>query len=97
MGKTIYLTESQFDALMERQMINESLGSILEKVAAGVLSVYVACAMVNGCKSLPEIEKQRMIQRIEQAAPNQDSDLLNNIGWIPQTFRAIGAAYQTKQ
>lgn len=82
MGKKIYLTEAQFDALMEQQMLNESIGSILEKVAAGVLSVYVACAMVKGCKSLPEIEKNKMLQQIEQVAQNagaQASNVLDNV------------------
>ena len=73
MSKRIYLTESQFNAIMEQQMLNESFGSILEKVAAGILGVYVACAMVRGCKSLPEIQKQKMIQQIEAVAPQNNN------------------------
>lgn len=79
MPKKIYITESQFDLLMERQMLNESFSSILEKVAAGVLSVYLACSMVRSCKGLPEIEKNKMIQQIEQAAPQQEVNPLDSV------------------
>lgn len=90
MGKKVYLTEAQFDALMEQQMLNESLGSILEKVAAGVLSVYMACSMVRGCKSLPEVEKNRMIQQIEQVA--QRSEQANPLDSVAAQANKVDSA-----
>ena len=41
-GKKIYLTEAQFNALMEQQILNESFKSMLQKVAVGAISVSMA-------------------------------------------------------
>lgn len=86
MGKRVFLTESQFDVLMERQMLNESFGSILKKVATGMLSVSLACSMIQSCKGVSPEEKEKMIQQVEQAAeentqvtPQSSDALLNNV------------------
>lgn len=82
MAKKIYLTENQFDALMESQMLNESFSSILEKVAAGILSVYVACAMVRGCHSLDDAHKEQMIQQIEHVAQANGAQQANPLDTV---------------
>jgi hypothetical protein len=75
MGKKVYLTEAQFDALMEYQMMNESLGSIISKVAAGVLSVYMACAMIQGCEHISQEKKDYLKQQVIAAANNSQANI----------------------
>lgn len=87
MAKKIYLTEAQFDTLMEYQMMNESLGSIIEKVAAGVLSVYVACAMIQGCAHMSQQKKDYMKAQVVAAASNANA----------QTNPDITASYKTPE
>jgi hypothetical protein len=81
--KTIILTESQVYGIIEEQMLNESFGDILEKVAAGVLSVYVACAMIQGCHHMSQQKKDYLKAQVEQVAnngnKNEDQELLNSV------------------
>ena len=91
MAKKIYLTEAQFDALMEYQMMNESLGSILEKVAAGVLSVYMACAMIQGCEHISQEKKDYLKNQVVAAASNAKTQAQ------PETKTDTTTVYQAPQ
>ena len=81
--KTIILTESQVYGIIEEQMLNESMGDILEKVAAGVLSVYMACAMIQGCHHMSQQKKDYLKAQVEQAAQHkegsEDDEILNSV------------------
>lgn len=71
----VILTEAQVNALIQEQVLNESFGSILEKVAAGILSVYLACSMVRGCDALSNTQKVQMEQQIINAASQNAPDI----------------------
>ena len=49
------------------EILNESFGDVLEKVAAGVLGVYLVCSAIRGMNISNE-QKERMIQQVEAVA-----------------------------
>ena len=51
-AKKIYLTEAQFNALMEQQILEENYKALLQKVAVGAISVSMALAMIAGLRKL---------------------------------------------
>ena len=71
---TVIITESQFDALMEQQLINESVQSILQKVKIGAMSVAAALATISTIETLGEKQKQQIEQEIIAAAPKGEEE-----------------------
>lgn len=54
------------------EILNESFSDILEKVAAGILGVYVVCAAIRGM-NISNDQKDKMIQQVEAVAPKSDN------------------------
>lgn len=80
--RKVILSEAQVYGIIEEQMLNENFGDILEKVAAGVLSVYIACAMIQGCVHMSQEKKDALKAQVEQVANKQnseDSKILNSV------------------
>lgn len=71
-GKKIYLTEAQFNALMEQQILNESFKSVLQKVALGAISVSMALSMIAGLEKLSDAQKEQMESEVVNAAPAEE-------------------------
>lgn len=71
-GKKIYLTEAQFNALMEQQILNESFKSMLQKVAVGAISVSMALSMIAGLEKLSDAQKEQMEAEVVDAAPAEE-------------------------
>ena len=71
-GKKIYLTEAQFNALMEQQILNESFTSVLQKVAVGAISVSMALSMIAGLEKLSDAQKEQMESEVVNAAPAEE-------------------------
>ena len=71
-GKKIYLTEAQFNALMEQQILNESFKSVLQKVAVGAISVSMALSMIAGLEKLSDAQKEQMESEVVNAAPAEE-------------------------
>lgn len=71
-GKKIYLTEAQFNALMEQQILNESFKSVLQKVAVGAISVSMALSMIAGLEKLSDAQKEQMEAEVVDAAPAEE-------------------------
>ena len=55
------------------EILNESFSDILEKVAAGILGVYVVCAAIRGMNNISNEQKDKMIQQVEAVAPSNDN------------------------
>lgn len=70
-GRRIYLTESQFNALVEQQILEEGFSSLLQKVAAGVITVSMALALI-GKTNAPEAQKEEMQAEVVEAAPKEE-------------------------
>ena len=70
-GKRIYLTEAQFNALLEQQLLEENFNSILQKVAAGLLAVGTAISSI-GKMNVPEPQKEEMQAEVVEAAPVEE-------------------------
>ena len=68
----IYLTESQFEQLMEQQILNEGFRELLKKVSIGALSASVAIGMIASLERIGEYQKQQMEQEIAEVAPRDD-------------------------
>lgn len=71
-SKKIYLTEAQFNALMEQQILNESFKSVLQKVAVGAISVSMALSMIAGLEKLSDAQKEQMESEVVNAAPAEE-------------------------
>lgn len=71
-GKKIYLTEAQFNALMEQQILNESFKSLLQKVAVGAISVAMALSIISGLETVDDAQKQKMEAEVVYAAPQEE-------------------------
>ena len=71
-GKKIYLTEAQFNALMEQQILNESFKSLLQKVAVGAISVTMALSIISGLERVNDAQKQKMEAEVVDAAPQEE-------------------------
>ena len=71
-GRKIYLTESQFNALMEQQILNESFKSMLQKVAVGAISVSMALSMIAGLEKINDVQKEQMKAEVVNAAPAEE-------------------------
>ena len=71
-GKKIYLTEAQFNALMEQQILNESFKSLLQKVAVGAISVTMALSIISGLERVDDAQKQKMEAEVVDAAPQEE-------------------------
>lgn len=78
MGKRIYLTESQFNALMEQQMINEGVKDILSKVAMGILPAAVAIGMIRGAENLNQEQKETVEAEIVNVVPKEEWKLISD-------------------
>lgn len=70
--KKIYLTEEQFNALMEQQILNESFKSMLQKVALGTISVSMALSMISGLEKISDAQKEQMESEVVNAAPEEE-------------------------
>ena len=70
-GKRIYLTEAQFKTLMEQQILEESFNSLLQKVAAGVVSVAMALSLIGKINTTQE-RKKAMGAEIVELAPEKE-------------------------
>ena len=70
-GKRIYLTEAQFKTLMEQQILEESFNSLLQKVAAGVVSVAMALSLIGKMNTTQE-RKEAMEAEIVESAPEEE-------------------------
>lgn len=70
--RKIYLTESQFETLMEQQIINENFQSLLKKVAIGALPVAVALGIISSIESSNPAAKEEMKMEIAKAAPMEE-------------------------
>lgn len=71
-GKKIYLTEAQFNALMEQQILNESFKSLFQKVAVGAISVTMALSIISGLERVDDAQKQKMEAEVVDAAPQEE-------------------------
>ena len=71
-GKKIYLTEAQFNTLMEQKILNESFKSLLQKVAAGAISVTMALSIIAGLERFNDAQKQEMEAEVVDAAPQEE-------------------------
>lgn len=70
-GRKIYLTEAQFKTLMEQQILEESFNSLLQKVAAGVVSVAMALSLIGKMNASQE-QKEAMEAEIVESAPEEE-------------------------
>ena len=70
--KKIYLTEEQFNALMEQQILNESFKSMLQKVALGAISVSMALSMISGLEKISDAQKEQKESEVVNAAPEEE-------------------------
>ena len=71
-GKKIYLTEVQFNALMEQQILNESFKSMLQKVSLGAISVSMALSIISGLEKISDAQKEKMESKVVNAAPEEE-------------------------
>lgn len=71
-GKKIYLTEVQFNALMEQQILNESFKSMLQKVSLGAISVSMALSIISGLEKISDAQKEKMESEVVNAAPEEE-------------------------
>lgn len=72
MTRKIYLTESQFNTLVEQQIINESINSILAKVKAGIITVAAALSMVAAINGITPKQREVIEQEIIEVAPKEE-------------------------
>jgi len=71
MHRKIIITESQFSSILNEQLIEENLNSILQKVKLGILAASTAIAMVSCMQINPE-RKVAIETEIAQVAPAQE-------------------------
>lgn len=83
--KKIYLTEQQLNEIIEKEMINESVRGLIDKVKAGAISVAVALAIIGGIEGLNKMEKARFEEEIIEAAPQDE--------WTPITNDCVVTVY----
>lgn len=70
--RKIYLTESQFRALVEQSLLDESAVDIIQKVSAGVLAASLALTGIAAVKNLSEPQKQEIEAKIVEAIPEEE-------------------------
>lgn len=72
MPNKIILTESQFNMLVEQQLLNEMFSNLKAKVIAGIISGSMAIAAIES-SNMPENVKQQYIQQIEAVSDNTEN------------------------
>lgn len=70
--RKIYLTESQFRALVEQSLLDESAVDIIQRVSAGVLAASLALTGIAAIKNLSEPQKQEIEAKIVEAIPEEE-------------------------
>lgn len=70
--RKIYLTESQFRALVEQSLLDESAVDIIQRVSAGVLAASLALTGIAAVKNLSEPQKQEIEAKIVEAIPEEE-------------------------
>lgn len=93
-GKKIYLTEAQFNALMEQQILNESFKSLLQKVAVGAISVTMALSIIAGLERVNDAQKKEMEAEVVDAAPQEEWKMIAD-DVIVTVYNAVPAQCNT--